>query len=68
MCVCENPSNIPDVCEVDILIDIMEPFVLAQRELLPQWTRAGFHDAGTFNQNANEGGANGCLLTFPPMR
>ena len=65
---CTNPSSIPDTCEVDILIDIMETGVLGSHELLSQWTRAAFHDAGTFNQGTGEGGANGCLLNYPPMR
>ncbi len=42
--------------------------MLAAHKLLPQWTRAAFHDAGTFNQNLNAGGANGCLLNHFPMR
>lgn len=65
---CTSPSSIPDKCEVDILIDIMETGVLGSHELLPQWTRAAFHDAGTYNQATGEGGANGCLLNHPPMR
>jgi hypothetical protein len=53
---------------VDILIDMMETSVIGNHELLPQWTRAAFHDAGTYNQETGEGGANGCLLNFLPMR
>ncbi len=53
---------------MDILIDIMETGVLGSHELLSQWTRAAFHDAGTFNRDTGEGGANGCLLNHPPMR
>ena len=68
MCECTDPSNIPDWCEVDVLIDIMETHVLVAHELLPQWTRAAFHDAGTFDKSANVGGANGCLLNHFPMR
>ena len=67
-CECIDPSIIPDNCEVDVLIDIMETHVLAAHELLPQWLRAAFHDAGTFDQNSNVGGANGCLLTHLDMR
>ena len=67
-CNCTDPSNIPSKCEVDILIDLMETIVLTNRALLPQWTRAAFHDAGTFNQVTGVGGANGCLLNHPPMR
>ncbi|KAL7537774.1 hypothetical protein ACHAXR_008055 [Thalassiosira sp. AJA248-18] len=47
---------------------MMEPFVMGQHELLAQWTRAAFHDAGTFDQTGPEGGANGCLLNHPAMR
>jgi hypothetical protein len=36
-------------------------------ELLPQWMRAAFHDAGTFDKNSIVGGANGCLLNHFPM-
>jgi hypothetical protein len=39
MCECTDPSNIPDWCEVDVLIDIMETHVIVAHELLPQWTR-----------------------------
>ena len=53
---------------MEILIDQMELFVLASHELLAQWTRAAFHDAGTFDQNDNVGGANGCLMNHAPMR
>ena len=68
VCPCLDPSNIPDKCEVDILIDMMEAFVLANHALISQWLRAAFHDAGTFDQTAGVGGANGCLLTDPDMR
>ena len=69
-CECNESQRrfIPSWCEVDILIDIMETHVLAVHSLLPQWTRAAFHDAGTFNQMTGEGGANGCLLNHAPMR
>ncbi|EJK71035.1 hypothetical protein THAOC_07559, partial [Thalassiosira oceanica] len=59
---------VPDECELEILIDMMEMDVALNHNLLGQWTRAAFHDAGTFNQITNEGGANGCLMNFPPMR
>ena len=65
---CSTPLKIPSRCEVDILIDMMEVFVLASPKLLPQWTRAAFHDAGTFDQAVPEGGANGCLLNDPRMQ
>ena len=65
---CITPKIVPNVCEVDILIDMMETSVIGNHELLPQWTRAAFHDAGTYNQETGEGGANGCLLNFLPMR
>ena len=67
-CPCDDPSNIPDECEVDILIDIMEVFVTADTSLIAQFLRAAFHDAGTFDQTTNVGGANGCLLNHFPMR
>ncbi len=68
-CACESIDRIPDECEVDVLIDMMETFVLAAPNLLGQWLRAGFHDAGTFDQGGvSEGGANGCLMNHPPMR
>ena len=65
---CNDPKIIPDRCEVDILIDVLESHVLADRKLAPQWTRAAFHDAGTFDVGVPEGGANGCLLNHLPMR
>ena len=69
---CSTLLKIPSKCEMDILIDMMEINVLASPKLLAQWTRAGFHDAGTFDQgdatNPPEGGANGCLLNDPRMR
>jgi hypothetical protein len=66
---CSTPLKIPSRCEVDILIDMMEINVLASPKLLAQWTRAAFHDAGTFDQAfPPEGGANGCLLNDPRMR
>jgi hypothetical protein len=67
-CPCTDPSNIPDKCEVDILIDIMEVFVTADTSLIAQFVRAAFHDAGTFDQTTGVGGANGCLLNHLPMR
>ncbi len=67
-CPCDKPKEIPDKWEVDILIDLIEVEVLAQPKLSPQWLRAAFHDAGTFDQTMPEGGANGCLLTHPPMQ
>lgn len=68
ICECDSPSTVPDKCEVEILIDLMELAVLGSHKLLAQWTRAAFHDAGTFDQNVPEGGANGCLMNHPPMR
>jgi len=67
-CPCNDPKIIPDRCEVDILIDMLESNVLADRKLASQWTRAAFHDAGTFDVGVPEGGANGCLLNDPLMR
>jgi hypothetical protein len=67
---CDNPRNIPTECEVELLIEIMEQSVNISLALAPQWIRASFHDAGTFNHEKQppEGGANGCLLTHLPMR
>ena len=67
-CECTNPSNIPDKCEVDILLEEMDFLVTGNPERLAQLTRAAFHDAGTFDQTVPEGGANGCLLTDMNMR
>ena len=67
-CPCKVPKQIPDRCEVDVLIDMMEIHVLGDPKLGSQWTRAAFHDAGTFDGNMPEGGANGCLLNEPLMR
>jgi hypothetical protein len=47
---------------------MLESHVLADRKLASQWTRAAFHDAGTFDVRIPEGGANGCLLNHPSMR
>eukprot|EP00569_Conticribra_weissflogii_P009570 CAMPEP_0171360258 /NCGR_PEP_ID=MMETSP0879-20121228/1125_1 /TAXON_ID=67004 /ORGANISM="Thalassiosira weissflogii, Strain CCMP1336" /LENGTH=514 /DNA_ID=CAMNT_0011866567 /DNA_START=998 /DNA_END=2542 /DNA_ORIENTATION=- len=66
-CACTSPKTVPNQCEMDILIDAMEVLVSHDHALIGQWTRAGFHDAGTFNQNVPEGGANGCLLNDPLM-
>eukprot|EP00543_Licmophora_paradoxa_P004758 CAMPEP_0202453988 /NCGR_PEP_ID=MMETSP1360-20130828/11830_1 /ASSEMBLY_ACC=CAM_ASM_000848 /TAXON_ID=515479 /ORGANISM="Licmophora paradoxa, Strain CCMP2313" /LENGTH=449 /DNA_ID=CAMNT_0049073199 /DNA_START=285 /DNA_END=1631 /DNA_ORIENTATION=+ len=46
----------------------MEAAVKRDLKLSAQWLRLAFHDAGTFNQQSREGGANGCLLTHRPMR
>ncbi len=59
--------KIPSKCEVDILIDMMEVNVLSSLKLLAQWTRAAFHDAGTYDQAFDESGTNGCLLNDPLM-
>lgn len=66
-CACTSLKTVPNQCEMDILIDAMEVLVSHDHALIGQWTRAGFHDAGTFNQNVPEGGANGCLLNDPLM-
>ncbi len=66
-CACTTPKTVPNQCEMDILIDAMEFMVGNDHALIGQWTRAGFHDAGTFNKNVPEGGANGCLLNEPLM-
>lgn len=65
---CEEPRPIPTECEVQLLIELMEVAVNVNLAIAPQWLRLSFHDAGTFDQNTFEGGANGCLLTHFPMR
>mmetsp|Transcript_23261 Transcript_23261/g.48298 ORF Transcript_23261/g.48298 Transcript_23261/m.48298 type:complete len:505 (-) Transcript_23261:52-1566(-) len=64
----ECNSNIPTSAEVEILINAMELFVNQEKSLLAQWTRAAYHDAGTYNKMKKEGGANGCLLNLFEMR
>ena len=66
-CICDNPKTVPTKCEVQILIDMMNVAISDTHRLAAQWLRAAFHDAGTFNQNTQEGGANGCLLNEPDM-
>lgn len=66
-CPCDKPKKIPDMCEVNILMKYMEAAVNVSPKLLGQWTRAGFHDAGTYDQTVPEGGANGCLMNEPLM-
>mmetsp|Transcript_3403 Transcript_3403/g.7549 ORF Transcript_3403/g.7549 Transcript_3403/m.7549 type:complete len:502 (-) Transcript_3403:119-1624(-) len=66
-CPCDEPKKIPDMCEVNILMKYMEAAVKVSPKLLGQWTRAGFHDAGTYDQHVPEGGANGCLMNEPLM-
>jgi catalase (peroxidase I) len=65
---CDNPRQIPTECEVRLLIEIMDEAVRVDLATIPQFLRLCFHDAGTFNQMAGEGGANGCLMNHPPMR
>jgi len=50
------------------LIGLLEIAVSSQHKLAPQWLRLAFHDAGTFNQMENHGGANGCLMNYPEMQ
>jgi len=64
---CDDPHKIPTECEVEILIEMMDIAIQSNRKLAAQWLRLAFHDAGTFNVNTNEGGANGCLMTHFPM-
>ena len=45
----------------------MEVGVAMDLKLIAQWLRLSFHDAGTFNQDENEGGVNGCIMTEPLM-
>lgn len=65
---CPGAAKVPNECELDLLIDSLELFVRGDHKLIAQWVRAAFHDAGTFNQVTNEGGANGCLMNHRPMR
>lgn len=65
---CHKPRSIPTECEVEVLIKLMETAALKNIAIMAQWLRLSFHDAGTFDQAVPEGGANGCLLTHPPMR
>jgi hypothetical protein len=58
---------VPNMCQVDLLVSMMEMAVRLNRAIAPQWLRLAFHDAGTFNQQVPEGGANGCLLTDDSM-
>jgi catalase (peroxidase I) len=59
---------IPSICQVDVLVNLMDMAVDMNKAIAPQWLRLAFHDAGTFNQQVQEGGANGCLLTDDNMR
>ena len=67
MCVCTDVKTVPDKCELEILIDEMEFIFSGSHKLFAQSIRAAFHDAGTFDRNINEGGANGCLMNDPRM-
>ena len=49
-CPCDAPKTIPTKCEVQILIQLMDLVVAGDFKLSPQWLRASFHDAGTFDQ------------------
>jgi len=64
---CAEVRSIPNECELDVLIGMMDAAVASTHSFAAQWLRASFHDAGTFNQETGEGGANGCLMNFPPM-
>ena len=46
---------------------MLESAVFAVPGRAAQFTRAAFHDAGTFDQTMSEGGANGCLLNDSSM-
>jgi Peroxidase len=65
-----QPDFLPNTCQVDFLIDLLETAVeiSPNRAIAPQWLRLAFHDAGTFDLRVPEGGANGCLLNFDEMR
>lgn len=51
-------------------MNILDMTVNRNKNLIAQWLRLSFHDAGTFDKNAltSRGGANGCLLTDPRFR
>ncbi|EJK71330.1 hypothetical protein THAOC_07250 [Thalassiosira oceanica] len=55
-CLCASPGIVPDECELDILIDMMEMDVALN------------HNLAHSTKITTEGGANGCLMNFPPMR
>jgi len=63
----ECNSHIPNQNEVEILINAMDFFASKHHPLVSQWTRAAFHDAGSYNKNIPEGGANGCLMNDKSM-
>lgn len=65
---CSQRKTIPDVCEVKILMEMLEMAVSKKRKLPAQFLRMAFHDAGTFNQDTGEGGVNGCLLNDDRMQ
>eukprot|EP00586_Coscinodiscus_wailesii_P016268 CAMPEP_0172519094 /NCGR_PEP_ID=MMETSP1066-20121228/291210_1 /TAXON_ID=671091 /ORGANISM="Coscinodiscus wailesii, Strain CCMP2513" /LENGTH=547 /DNA_ID=CAMNT_0013301611 /DNA_START=144 /DNA_END=1787 /DNA_ORIENTATION=+ len=66
-CPCESHPPIPTECEVKLLIEMLDTIISGNLALNGQWLRLSFHDAGTFNQMFDEGGANGCLLNDPAM-
>lgn len=49
-------------------MDLLNRAIMLDVAMAPQWLRLAFHDAGTFDQRSNVGGANGCLLNDPEMR
>lgn len=59
---------IPSICQVEELMTFMDRAVQINAAIAPQWLRLAFHDAGTFNTQVPEGGANGCLMTEEAMR
>ena len=52
---------------MEILIGLLDLAIAGKHRLAAQSICLAFHDAGTFNQQTGEGGANGCLMTKPDM-
>jgi Peroxidase len=59
---------IPSICQVELLITLMDMAVDLNKAIAPQWLRLAFHDTVTFNMQEPEGGPNGCLLKHDAMR
>ena len=64
---CIAKRSIPETCEVDILVDLLDAEFGRDHKLIGQLLRASYHDAGTFDRREMVGGANGCLMNDPDM-
>lgn len=64
-CTCTEPKNVPDKCELQILIDLLEVTFSGNTKFFAQALRLAFHEAGTFDQRVQVGGALGCTMTNP---